>query len=218
MISLIGDLNFLSIFLNYFYLQTNGVSLLGIFGIEVNQFGIHEHIIKGIFPTLFLVSGFGVLISFFNSIIRKKVVDQRKMRFLMKETREWRNQKNNAIKSKDNEKILELNKKSSYINKISLEMMQMNMKPMIFTIIPAIFVLYFILPQLFSDIVALSPISLNIFPGNLFHLTCTSEQVIDPDNICTQENSVYRWSWYFLSSIAFSEIITKITKISLPLR
>jgi len=212
------DINFLSIFFNYYYLQTNGSGLLGIFGININQFVNEEPVIKGIIPTLFLVSGFGISINFFNSIIRKKVVDQRKMKFLMEETKEWKNQKIKAVKSKDHEKILELNKKSSYINKISLEMMQMNMKPMIFTIIPVMLVFYLILPQLFSNIVALSPISLNIFPGNFFHLTCTAEQVIDPNNICTQENSVYRWAWYFLSSIAFSGIIMKITKTSMGLK
>jgi len=212
------DINFLSIFFNYYYLQTNGSGLLGIFGININQFVNEEPVIKGIIPTLFLVSGFGISINFFNSIIRKKVVDQRKMKFLMEETKEWKNQKIKAVKSKDHEKILELNKKSSYINKISLEMMQMNMKPMIFTIIPVMLVFYLILPQLFSNIVALSPISLNIFPGNFFHLTCTAEQAIDPNNICTQENSVYRWAWYFLSSIAFSGIIMKITKTSMGLK
>jgi len=212
------DFNFLSIFFNYFYLQTNGSGLLSIFGINVNQFVSGEPAIKGMIPTLFLVSGFGISINFFNSIIRRKVVDQRKMKFLMEETKEWKNQKIKAVKSKDQEKILELNKKSSYINKISLEIMQMNMKPMIFTIIPVILVFYFILPQLFANIVALSPISLNVFPGNFFHLTCTAEQAIDPNNFCTQENSVYRWAWYFLSSIAFSGIIMKITKTSIGLK
>jgi len=212
------DFNFLSIFFNCCYLQTNGSGLLGIFGININQFVNEEPIIKGMIPTLFLVSGFGISINFFNSIIRKKVVDQRKMKFLMEETKEWKNQKINAVKSKDHEKLLELNKKSSYINKISLEIMQMNMRPMIFTIIPVILVFYFILPQLFANIVALSPISLNVFPGNFFHLTCTAEQVADPNNFCTQENSVYRWSWYFLSSIAFSGIIMKITKTSIGLK
>lgn len=212
------DFNFLSIFFNYYYLQTNGSGLLGIFGIDINQFVNEEPVIKGMIPTLFLVSGFGISINFFNSIIRKKVVDQRKMKFLMEETKKWKNQKIKAVKSKDHEKILELNKKSSYINKISLEMMQMNMKPMIFTIIPVMLVFYLILPQLFGNIVALSPISLNIFPGNFFHLTCTAQQAIDLNNICTQENSVYRWAWYFLSSIAFSGIIMKITKTSMGLK
>ena len=211
---MIENADFLSIFLNHSYLQTNGSGLLGVFGFDLNKFGNVEPFIKEIIPTLFLVSTFGILINFFNSVIRKKVVDKRKMQLLIEETKEWKTQKINAVKSNDYDKILELNKKSSYIHKISLDIMLMNMKPMIFTIIPLILVYYFILPQLFGNIVALSPISLNILPGNFFHLTCTAEQSIDPNNICIQENSVYRWAWYFLSSIAFSGIIARITNSS----
>ena len=208
------DINFLSIFLDYNFLQTNAVK---IFGFSKDQVGEGFPIIKGVIPTLFLVAAFGILISFFNYVIRQKVVDQKKMKQMMNETNEWRKERMNAMRSKDNEKIIELNKKSCYMNKISLDMMQMNMKPMIFTFIPLILINYFLLPHLFSNTVALSPISLNIFPGNFFHITCTSEQAIDLNNICTQENSVYRWAWYFLSSIAFSGIIMRITKISIGL-
>lgn len=207
-------INFLNIFLDHNYIQT---TFFGIFGISRDQLGNGDPIIKGVIPTLFSVSGFGILISFFNSIIRKKIVDQKKIKKMMNESKEWRKQRMEAIKAKDNEKILELNKKSSYMNKISFDILQMNMKPMIFTFIPLILIYYFVLPQLFSNTVALSPISLDIFPGNFYHLTCTAEQALDPNNICNQENSVYRWAWYFLSSIAFSGIVTKITKTTLGL-
>ena len=90
----------------------------------------------------------------------------------------------------------------------------MNMKPMMFTFVPLMLIYYFVLPQLFSNTVAISPISLDIFPGNFFHLTCTAEQAVDPNNICTEENSIYRWAWYFLSSIAFSGLIMRITRTS----
>ncbi|KEQ55748.1 hypothetical protein AAA799N04_01869, partial [Marine Group I thaumarchaeote SCGC AAA799-N04] len=42
-------------------------------------------------------------------------------------------------------------------------------------------------------------------------------QAADPDNVCTQENALYLWAWYFLSSIAFSGIIMKLTKTSMDL-
>ena len=205
------DPNILTIFLNSINHQSHNFVFWGIFGISNNQLEIVDPIFKGIIPTIFGVAGFGILIGFFNSFVRKKVVDQRKMKKMIRETKEWKNEKVNAIKNKDHEKILELNKKASYMNKISLEIMQMNMKPMIFTFVPLILIYYLVLPHLFSNIVALSPVSLDIFPGNFFHLTCTAEQVIDPNNICLQENSIYRWAWYFLSSIAFSGIIGKIT-------
>jgi uncharacterized membrane protein (DUF106 family) len=208
------DFNFLTFFLNNINLQANNVVIWGIFGFSRDQLGNGDPIIKGIVPSLFGVAGFGILVGIFNSLVRKKVVDQKKMKMLIKETKEWKNQKINALKNKDNEKILELNKKTSYMNKMSLEIMQMNMKPMMFTFVPLMLIYYFVLPQLFSNTVAISPISLDIFPGNFFHLTCTAEQAVDPNNICTEENSIYRWAWYFLSSIAFSGLIMRITRTS----
>lgn len=208
------DFNFISDFLDYIYLQTYNFEIWGIFGISRDQLGNGDPVIKETIPTLFSVAGFGILIGFFNSVFRKKIIDQRKMKMMINETKKWRKEKMDAIKSKDHEKIVELNKKTSYMNKISLETFQMNMKPMIFTFIPLMLIYYFILPQLFTNTVALSPISLNIFPGNFFHFTCIPEQVLDPNNICMKENSVYRWAWYFLSSVAFSGIIMRITRTS----
>jgi uncharacterized membrane protein (DUF106 family) len=96
-----------------------------------------------------------------------------------------------------------------------MEMMQMNMRPMMITFVPLILIFYLVLPQLFSYTVALSPIPLNVLPGDFFHLTCTAEQAIDPNNICPKENALYLWAWYFLSSIAFSGIIMKLTKTTM---
>jgi len=207
------DFYFLNTILDSNNIQT---VFFGIFGLS-RDLGNGDPIIKGAIPTLFAVSGFGIMISFFNSIIRKKIVDQKKMKQMMNETKEWRKQRTEAMKAKDNEKIFELNKKSGYMNKISFDIMQMNMKPMIFTFIPLILIYYFVLPQLFSNIVALSPVSLDVFPANFYHLTCTYEQALDPTNVCDQENSVYRWAWYFLSSIAFSGIVNKITNSTMGL-
>lgn len=133
----------------------------------------------------------------------------------MKETRAWQKERMSAMRSKDQAKIDQLNKKSAYMNKMSMEMMQMNMRPMMITFVPLILIFYLVLPQLFSYTVALSPIPLNVIPGDFFHLTCTAEQALDPDNICLQENALYLWAWYFLSSIAFSGIIMKLTKTTM---
>ncbi|MGI9565464.1 MAG: hypothetical protein ACR2LL_00425 [Nitrosopumilus sp.] len=46
---------------------------------------------------------------------------------------------------------------------------------------------------------------------------CTAEQAADPDHVCTQENGIFLWAWYMLSSIAFSGIIMKITKTQMDL-
>ncbi len=98
-----------------------------------------------------------------------------------------------------------------------MESMQMNMRPLMFTFIPLIMIFYFVLPVLFSYTVALSPIPLNVIPGDFFQLTCTAEQAADVEHVCEQENALYLWAWYFLSSIAFSGMIMKLTKTTMDI-
>ncbi len=171
--------------------------------------------IKGMLPSVFAMIGFALLLNLFNAGVRKKLVDQVKLKRIMKETKAWQKERMAAFRSKDNEKIAEINKKSAYMNKMSMEMMQMNMRPMMITIIPLLMIFYFVLPTLFSYTVALSPIPLNVIPGDFFQLTCTAEQVADPEHVCQQENALYLWAWYFLSSVAFSGIIMRLTKTTM---
>ena len=145
------------------------------------------------------------------------MVDQTKLKRIMNENRGWQKERMAAMRSKDQAKTSELNKKSSYMNKMSMEMMQMNMKPMMITFVPLILIFYLVLPQLFTYTVAISPIPLNVIPGDMFQLTCTAAQAADPEHVCTQENALFLWAWYFLSSIAFSGIIMRLTKTSMDL-
>lgn len=211
------DLSALSLFIDSVFLQGNDGGIFAAFANGRGSLGSADPMVKGVIPTLFAVAGFGIMLNFINSVIRKKVVDQTKLNRIMKETKQWQKERMSAMRSNDKEKITQLNKKSNYMNKMSMEMMQMNMKPMIFTFVPLILIFYLVLPHLFTYTVAMSPVSLNIFPGNFFHLTCTAEQAIDPNNICTQENAIYLWAWYFLSSISFSGIIMKVTKTAMGL-
>ena len=168
--------------------------------------------------SLFAVSGFGILLNIFNSAVRRKMVDQTKLKRIMKETKAWQKERMAAMRSKDTAKSAELNKKSAYMNKMSMEMMQMNMRPMLITFVPLILIFYLVLPQLFTYTVAISPIPLNVIPGDMFQLTCTAEQALDATHICLgKENHLMLWAWYFLSSIAFSGIIMRITKTSMDL-
>ena len=177
--------------------------------------GSDDPIVKGLFASMFAVTGFGIMLNIFNSAVRKKMVDSTKLKRIMKETRAWQKERMSAMRSKDVARTAELNKKSSYMNKMSMEMMQMNMRPMMITFVPLILIFYLVLPQLFSYTVALSPIPLNVIPGDFFQLTCTAAQAADPEHVCTQENEIYLWAWYFLSSISFSGIIMKLTKTSM---
>ncbi len=187
------------------------------FGIHQGPLGSADPIVKGVIPSMFGILGFALLLNLFNSGIRRKMVDQVKLKRIMKETRSYQKERMAAFKAKDQEKIAELGKKSAYMNKMSMEMMQMNMRPMMITFVPLILIFYFVLPPLFSYTVALSPIPLNVIPGDFFQLTCTAEQAADPEHVCQEENALFFWAWYFLSSIAFSGIIMKLTKTQMDL-
>jgi len=207
------ELTIILSFLQSIFLADGG----GFFGIGGGgtPLGSSDPIVKGMVASTFGVMGFGILLSFFNSAIRKKVVDQTKLKRIMKETKAWQKERMAAFKAKDQDKIAELNKKSAYMNKMSMEMMQMNMRPMMITFVPLILIFYLVLPVIFAHTVALSPISLNVVPGGFFHLTCTAENV--DGKICMHENELYLWAWYFLTSISFSGIIMKLTKTTMDL-
>ena len=208
------DFNFILLFIDIIHLQLP--DFLGGGGQQV--LGSDDPIIQGVILSMFAVSGFGILLNLFNAAVRKKMVDQVKLKRIMKETRGWQKARMAAMRSKDQAKIAELGKKSSYMNKMSMEMMQMNMRPMMITFVPLILIFYLVLPQLFSYTVALSPIPLNVIPGDMFQLTCTAAQALDTEHVCFgKENGLYLWAWYFLSSIAFSGIIMKLTKTSMDL-
>ena len=174
--------------------------------------------VKGLIVTMFAVTGFGILLNVFNSAVRRKMVDQTKLKRIMKETKAWQKARMAAMRAKDQAKSAELGKKSSYMNKMSMEMMQMNMRPMMITFVPLILIFYLVLPVLFTYTVAISPIPLNVIPGDMFQLTCTAEQALDTTNICYgKENHIMLWAWYFLSSIAFSGIIMRLTRTTMDL-
>src|SRR5438445_13028140 len=149
-------------------------------------------------------------LNIYNAIIKHKIVDHDKLRRLLKETKAWQKERMAAFRSKDQEKIDELSKKSAYMNKMNMEVMQMNMRPMMITFLPLILIFYFVLPPLFSYTVAISPIPLNFVPGDFFQLTCSAAKVISTPQICKHVNDLYFWAWYFLSSASFSGIIMRL--------
>jgi len=208
---MIPELNLVLYFLNSVFLQGD------LFGIHKGPLGSADPIIKGIIPSMLGILGFSIMLNLFNAGVRRKLIDRVKLNRIMKETRAWQKERMAAFRSKDQEKIANLNKKSAYMNKMSMEMMQMNMRPMMITIIPLMLIFYFVLPELFAYTVAVSPIPLNVIPGDFFQLTCTAEQVADTEHVCETENAVYFWAWYFLTSIAFSGMIMKLTKTTMDI-
>ena len=208
------EFNFILNLLDIIYLQGD------IFGFREGPLGSSDPLIKGMLLSVFAVIGLSILLNLFNAGIRKKLVDSVKLKRIMKETKGWQKERMAAFRSKDQKKIAELSKKSQYMNKMQMEMMQMNMKPMMITIIPLLLIFYFLMPTLFSYTVAISPIPLNVIPTDFFQLTCTVEKMaqdaaagIGP--YCNTENEIFLWAWYFLTAIAFSGIIMKVTKTSM---
>ena len=228
------ELDFILLFLDSIFLQGD-VSFFG----ERTNFGTANPTIKGMILSMFAVAGFGVLLSVFNSLVRKKMVDQVKLKRIMKETRAYQKERMAAMRAKDDEKTAKLNQKSSYMNKMQMEMMTMNMRPMLFTLAPLFIIFIFVLPALFFFTVAISPVSLNVIPIDyyIFDITCSQGELIgvayekdfdgndvtDNDGnkivieeyVCNQENEIRLIGWYILSSISFSGIIMKLTKTSM---
>ncbi len=130
-----------------------------------------------------LIVGIAIALQFFYALLRRKMSDLGKMRRVMKETTEWRKEYMDAIKKQDKERIEKLKKKQQYMNKLQMEMMQMNMRPMIFFMIPMLILWWTVLPQVFGNTVAVSPVSLNVL-GDLMPITCTKNMISqDVDSI-----------------------------------
>ena len=115
---MIVDFGIIHLFLDAVFLQ--GMDFFGLGG-ERGELGSDDPIIKGTIATMFAVTGFGVLLNMFNSGVRKKLVDQVKLKRIMRETRAWQKQRMAAFRSKDLEKQASLNKKSSYICKATMQ-------------------------------------------------------------------------------------------------
>src|SRR6266850_8093751 len=201
-------------FLNSIFLQIPGLSS--------GPLGSANPLVKGMIASAFGIVGIAIGLNLFNAIIKRKIVDQNKLKRLMKETKAWKKERMAAFRTKDQEKIDELNKKSAYMNKMNMELMQINMRPMMITFVPLILIFYFVLPHLFAYTVAIAPMSLNFVPGNFFQLTCTAAKVAESQlpnhqHICNHVNEVFFWAWYFLCSISFSGIVMRLTKTTMDL-
>ena len=106
------DFNFILLFLDSVFLEGDGI--FGFLGGGGGQaaLGSDDPIVKGLILTAFAVTGFGIMLNLFNAAVRKKMVDQTKLKRIMKETRAWQKERMTAMRSKDQTKMNELNKKS----------------------------------------------------------------------------------------------------------
>ena len=97
------DFNFILLFIDSTLLQ-----LPDFLGGERMALGSDDPIVKGLIVTMFAVSGFGILLNIFNSAVRRKMVDQTKLKRIMKETKAWQKERMAAMRAKDQAKSAEL--------------------------------------------------------------------------------------------------------------
>ena len=198
------------------------------------QFFSPQYTTHPIFPDMITAAIVAMAISvgmnFAFAMLRKKTTDIEKMNRIMKETNEWRKQYTDAIKKQDKARIEELKKRQAYVNKMALEMQQQQMRPMFIYMIPSFLIWIFVFPAIFGGIVSLSPIWLPVISCSDENVHTDTQPKLDqnknpetnPDGTtilagpCRVPGELYLWGWFLLTSFAFSGIISKVTKTSMP--
>jgi uncharacterized membrane protein (DUF106 family) len=152
------------------------------------------------------------------ALLRKKTTDIEKMNKVMKETSEWRKQYTDAIKKQDKARVAELKKKQAYVNKMAMEMQQQQMRPMLIYMAPSFMLWIFVFPAIFGQTVALSPIEIPWIMCNEQNVETDkqTDENGEPKGSCSISGEVYLWGWFLITSFAFSGIISKVTRTSMP--
>ena len=185
--------------------------------------GLTPHYTKNpVFPdmvsALIVAALIAVAMNFAMALLRKRTTDIDKMNRVMKETNEWRKQYTDAIRKRDKVRVEELKKKQASVNKMTMEMQQQQMRPMLIYMMPSLLVWFLVFPAIFGSTAGLSPIQ---FPW----ITCSPENVqLDqqedadgqPKGACSIPGELFLWGWFLITSFAFSGIISKVTKTSMP--
>ena len=185
--------------------------------------GLTPHYTKNpVFPdmvsALIVAALIAIAMNFAMAMLRKRTTDIDKMNRVMKETNEWRKQYTDAIRKRDKVRVEELKKKQASVNKMTMEMQQQQMRPMLIYMMPSLLVWILVFPAIFGSTAGLSPIQ---FPW----ITCSQENVqvdqqVDadgqPKGACSIPGEIFLWGWFLITSFAFSGIISKVTKTSMP--
>ena len=189
------------------------------------QLGLTPHYVENpplpfSFPSMIIAALIAISMNVAFALLRKKTTDIEKMSKIMKESVEFRKQMMAAVKKQDKELIAELKKKQAYVNKMNMEIQQQQMKPMFIYMIPSFMLWILVFPNIFGQVVALSPIHPDI-PW----ITCNADNVKNdktlkddgkPKGPCEIEGQVYLWGWFLIVNFAFNGIISKLTKTNLP--
>ena len=79
-------------------------------GLSKGPMGSAHPIVQGMIASAFGIMSISIGLNLLNALIKRKMVDQDKVKRLLKETRAWQKERMAAFKSKDQEKTAELNK------------------------------------------------------------------------------------------------------------
>jgi uncharacterized membrane protein (DUF106 family) len=185
--------------------------------------GLTPHYTKNpVFPDM--ISGLvvaaiiAIAMNFAMALLRKRTTDIAKMNRVMKETNEWRKQYTDAIRKRDKVRVEELKKKQASVNKMTMEMQQQQMRPMLIYMMPSLMVWIFVFPAIFGSTTGLSPIEIPWITCSQENVKMDQEMDADgqPKGACSIPGELFLWGWFLISSFAFSGIISKVTKTSMP--
>ncbi len=162
-----------------------------------------ESLVDGIFvqPPIatLLIAGLAIMVNLISSLVRKRFTDIEKTKRVQKEVREFNAELRKAMMSKDKEKEVKLKKKQKKMNEMQMKMMTQNLKTSMYFMLPFFGVWWILIGAFgYETIMAYSPIAIPLLTSN-------------PSlGIIYGVNLNFFW-WYFISSISFNGVITKIT-------
>jgi uncharacterized membrane protein (DUF106 family) len=147
-----------------------------------------------------LIAGLAVLVNVITNLVRKRFTDIEQTKRVQREVREFNAELRQAVMSKDKSKEEKLRKRQKKMNEMQMKMMSQNMRSSMYFMIP-FFGVWWILIGFFGyeTIVAFAPTALPLLYGA---------------GIVFNDQLNFFW-WYFISSLAFSGVITKLLGTSL---
>ncbi|MDP7657750.1 MAG: EMC3/TMCO1 family protein [Nitrososphaerales archaeon] len=146
-----------------------------------------------------IIAGLAMFVNLASSLVRKRFTDIEKTKRIQKEVREFNTDLRKAMMSKDKEKETKLKKKQKKMNEMQMKMMTQNLKTSMYFMLPFFGVWWILIGAFgYETIMAYSPIAVPLLtpPPSL--------------GISYSVELNFFW-WYFLSSISFNGIISKIT-------
>jgi len=146
-----------------------------------------------------LIVGLALMVNLISSLVRKRFTDIEKTKRVQKEVKEFNSELRKAVMSKDKEKEAKLKKKQKKMNEMQMKMMTQNLRTSMYFMLP-FFGVWWILIWAFGyeNIMAYSPMSIPLLTSS-------------PSIGITYSAELNFFWWYFISSISFNGIISKIT-------